>query len=93
MSKQMIGFLSGLARRAWWMACAASLVPIGFKATDHDMGRWRVTRWTWPETAAPAAALLVVEGTLLLLRRCLCGGHKDRRPAPMPGRRTVCAAV
>ena len=39
------------------------------------------------------AALLVVEGTLLLLRRCLCGGHKDRRPAPMPGRRTVCAAV
>ena len=89
----MIAFLTGVARRAWWLACAAALVPIGCKAAHRDVGRWEVTRWTWPEAAAPAAALLAIEGTLLLARRCLCGGRKDRRLAPTPGRRTACAAV
>ena len=89
----MIAFLTSVARRAWWLACAAATAPIVFKATHHDLGRWPVTRWTWAETAAPAAALLAIEGTLLLARRCLCGGRKDRRLAPTPGRRTACAAV
>ena len=91
----MITFLASAARRAWWLACAAATAPIICKATHHDMGKWPVTRWTWPETVAPAAALLAIEGTLLLARRCLCGGgrRKDRRLAPTPGRRMVCAAV
>ena len=89
----MIGFLRSVLYRAWWAACAASTVPIGFKASHHDMGRWKVTQWTWPETVAPAAALLAVEATLLCLRRCLCHSSRDKPLAPTRGRRTRCVEV
>lgn len=57
----MISFLRMLLKRAWWGACAASLVPLGLKAAHRNMGHWKVSQWSWPEAAAPAAALLVVE--------------------------------
>ena len=83
---RMIAFLTTVLRRAWWMACAAALVPIGCKAAHRDVGRWEVTRWTWPEAAAPAAALLTAECALLLLRRRLCRAKPAARAARGGGR-------
>ena len=72
----MISFLRIALRRAWWCACAASLVPIGLKATHNDISHWKVSQWTWPEAAAPAAALLTMETLAYVCAWCM----RKRKP-------------
>ena len=89
----MITFVRSVLRRAWWGACAASLVPIGFKAAHHDIGHWKVSQWTWPEAAAPAAALLVMEtlgwGCAWCVRRRRSRSSSDIHAVPKGRRRTT----
>lgn len=64
----MLGLVQWLLRKAWTLTCLASLTPLALKATEHDVGKWHTSRWSWPEAAAPAAAVLIME----VAARCAC---------------------
>lgn len=74
----MIGLIQSLLRRAWHLTCIASLAPLVLKSTDHDVGHWKTSKWSWGEAAAPAAAALLLEGTARCLWSRIKSSHKKR---------------